>query len=560
RPRVQKFDSDGNFILQWFYGDDNGGTDYAHGLAIDRFDHVYLTSGLENSVLVFNADGGLLYKFGSSGNGDGQFDRPYALSVNSAGIAYTVDYNNSRILAFKDASPSPPSGVYVNPASSTSVSLSWTNPLDMDFAHVMIRRSTTTFPISVTDGSLVATSSGTLLTDSGRTNGETYYYGFFGIDTLGNASSVVTAAVTVGTPPNPVTGVSASQSGATVLLGWTNPAGGDFSSVTIRYSSSAFPQHPISGSAVTTNYTGNSLSVSGVSTGTYYYSVFAKNSGGVYSVAATASVTVDLTGPNPPQGVTVTKLGSTAQLSWSNPVDADFNSIMIRRSTSAYPTTNSSGVLVTQNIVGTSYSDLLSVDGTYYYGLFAQDNSGNFSNGVTGSVVVDTTAPAKPSSVSASVTASTIALSWANPADADFSAITIRRSTSDYPTDISSGDLVTQNFTGTTLNQTSLADGTYYYSVFARDVVGNFGSAATVNAVVDTTAPAKPSSVSASATGSTIALSWTNPADADFSSITIRRSTVGYPANEASGDLVTQNFTGTTLNQTSLADGTYYYS
>lgn len=58
----------------------------------------------------------------------------------------------------------------------------------------------------------------------------------------------------------------------------------------------------------------------------------------------------------------------------------------------------------------------------------------------------DTTPPAAPTSFTATVggtPASTINLSWVNPVDPDFASVTIRRSTTAYPTSITNGSSVT---------------------------------------------------------------------------------------------------------------------
>ncbi|NBV42308.1 hypothetical protein EBR96_06020, partial [bacterium] len=257
-------------------------------------------------------------------------------------------------------------------------------------------------------------------------------------------------------------------------------------------------------------------------------------------------------GQLPPQISSATVSGNRVDLRWTNPTNPAFESITIRRSTSGYPTSPTAGVLVAENVTQTGIEDSVLSSGTYYYSFFAKDGSGNFGYKAVATVTVDITPPEKPTLVSQAATGSTINLEWTNPVDSDFSSITIRRSTSAYPSTVSNGALVTQNFTGTTLNETGVADGTYYYSIFARDAVGNFSSATTVNALVDTTAPARPSAFVGGVLWDRISLSWVNPTDTDFSSVTIRRSTLGYPENEASGDLVTQNVTGTSLNEESM--------
>ena len=109
--------------------------------------------------------------------------------------------------------------------------------------------------------------------------------------------------------------------------------------------------------------------------------------------------------------------------------------------------------------------------------------------------MIDTTPPSAPTSFTATVggtPASTINLSWTNPVS-DFASVTIRKSTTTYPTSITDGSSVTggTNITATSLADTSLANGTYYYSIFAKDAAGNVSTSAQATAAVnvDTTPP-----------------------------------------------------------------------
>ena len=98
----------------------------------------------------------------------------------------------------------------------------------------------------------------------------------------------------------------------------------------------------------------------------------------------------------------------------------------------------------------------------------------------------DTTAPSAPSSFTATSSSTTVSLSWTNPVDSDFLSNTIRSGTGSYPTSSTGGTAVASGVTGTSTSQTGLSDGTYYYSIFARDLRGNYSTAAQATATVDT--------------------------------------------------------------------------
>lgn len=290
-------------------------------------------------------------------------------------------------------------------------------------------------------------------------------------------------SVSVYDPINPVTSVSISPSNSDAVLNWTSGASGaDFSGVTIRRSTSSYPASITDGVAVTSSNTGTSFTDSGLSNGTYYYSFFNQTLDGYYSSAATSSVTIAV----PPEAplVSTDAVGSTVHLTWSVP--ARTQTFVLRRSTSDFPTTYTDETAVTTTDSGiTSYTEIGLSDGTYYYSLFAADPEGNYSVAGTSTISVDTTAPTAPDSFAAVASSDAIHLSWINPVDADFASITVRRSTTDFPTSKTDGSAVTSG-TVTSHTDTSLADGTYYYSIFAEDSNGNVSTRATASAIVNT--------------------------------------------------------------------------
>lgn len=360
-------------------------------------------------------------------------------------------------------------------------------------------------------------------------------------------------AVTTYDPVNPPSTISSSASGTSATLSWaTDIVDSDFRGVTIRRSTSSYPSSATDGVAVTSSSLVTSFTDTDLAGGTYYYSFFNQTSDGYYSSAATSTVTIDLPPSAPILSADVA--GSTINLSWSVP--SDTASFTLRRGMSDYPTSHTDGVAVTTtNSSITSLTESGMIDGVYFYSLFAADAGENYSAAGTANVTVDTTGPAAPI-LSASASGSSILLSWDVPATT--ASFLLRRSTSDFPATISSGTGVTST-TDTSLVQTSLDDGPYYYSIFARDGYGNYSNAGTASTTIDTTAPSAPSSFSAVASGNTINLTWVNPVDVGFSSSTIRRSTTSFPSSITDGAAVT-NTAATSYADASLPDSTYYYS
>ncbi len=367
--------------------------------------------------------------------------------------------------------------------------------------------------------------------------------------------TIINSSGTVATydPITSPSSISSSASGTSAVLTWTTGvADGDFNGVTIRRSTSSYPTTATDGVAVTSSSLATSFIDTELDEGTYYYSFFNETSDGYYSSPATSTATIDL----PPAAPTLTAeaTGSNISLSWSVP--SDTASFTLRRSMSDYPTSHTDGAAVTTtNSSITSLTESGMMDGDYFYSIFAADAGGNYSTSGTASVTVDTTGPTTPI-LSATASGSSILLTWDMPATTVL--FLLRRSTSDYPATISSGTGVTST-TDTTLVQTNLDDGPYYYSTFARDSYGNYSNAGTASTTIDTTAPTAPSSFSAAASGNTINLTWVNPVDVDFSSSTIRRSTTSFPSSITDGSAVT-NTMATSYADATLADGTYYYS
>ncbi|MDA8171709.1 MAG: hypothetical protein M0Z48_07765 [Nitrospiraceae bacterium] len=98
---IQKFDSNGNYLTQWgSSGGGNGQFWYPYGVAADASGNVYVPDLWGNRIQKFNSGGGFLAKWGSTGPGSGQFNGPTGVAVDSSGNVYVVDSGNNRIEKF----------------------------------------------------------------------------------------------------------------------------------------------------------------------------------------------------------------------------------------------------------------------------------------------------------------------------------------------------------------------------------------------------------------------------------------------------------------------------
>jgi len=420
--------------------------------------------------------------------------------------------------------PAAPSS-FTATAGDGQVTLGWTNPNDLDFIGVEIRRSTIGTPTSETDGDSIYTGSGTSTIDTSVTNGTLHYYSIFAKDASNNYSTAATnsatpiGAVVDSTPPSAPTSFTATAGDGQVVLTWTNPGDADFEAVEIRRAEGSAPAAVTDGTSV---YTGDLTSVTdtGLTNGTiYYYSIFASDEVPNWSSSATASATptapvagIDLVvsvdnvaydGTDVTITYTITNNGSQStdgtlfyvrfwensstqpSLSdenyrintfWSNG-DATKNSLIgagVSRTASQTFSASTVPVTVTSGIawVSIDYTDVIA----------ESNETNNVSSGVAwGSV--DSTAPATPTGFTATAGDGEVVLNWTNPSDDDFAGVEVRRATGSAPNTELDGTSV---YVGTLTTYTDgdvSNDTTYYYSIFAKDEVPNWSSGVNDSAI-----------------------------------------------------------------------------
>lgn len=97
--RIQKFDSNGTFISEWSMGSLNESTNYyPTDIASDNTGHVYVVS--RGQVHKFSYDGKLMDRFGSQGNGTGQWAGDAGIAIDLKGKVYVSAPLNNKLIIF----------------------------------------------------------------------------------------------------------------------------------------------------------------------------------------------------------------------------------------------------------------------------------------------------------------------------------------------------------------------------------------------------------------------------------------------------------------------------
>lgn len=193
----------------------------------------------------------------------------------------------------------------------------------------------------------------------------------------------------------------------------------------------------------------------------------------------------DTVAPSMPQNVVSALNGEDAEVSWDASTDnVGVANYVVYRSDDAGFTVDETNKV--GEVTDTTFVDTTVPFGTTYYRVVAVDAAGNRSAASAAAevTVLDQEAPSVPQDVTATVTDSTVALSW--PPSTDNVAVTgyaVHRGTSlDFEADAASkiADVPGENY-----SDTGLVEGTYYYKIVAIDAAANASApSASVEAVV----------------------------------------------------------------------------
>src|SRR5207245_1754329 len=192
-------------------------------------------------------------------------------------------------------------------------------------------------------------------TDSGLTNGTTYYYVVSALNAGGESANSAQANATPVAPPGAPGNLTATAGNAQVTLSWTAVSGATGYNVK-RSTSSGGPYTTVGPNVTPASFTDSGLTNST----TYYYVVTALNAGGESANSAQVSAT-PVAAPGAPSNLTATAGNAQVTLSWTAVSGA--TGYNVKRSTSSggpYTT-------VGPNVTPTSFTDSGLTNGTTYY-------------------------------------------------------------------------------------------------------------------------------------------------------------------------------------------------
>ncbi len=99
--RIQKFTSDGKFLLEWGgHGSEPGQLLLPQSLAIDQQNRVWVADACNHRIQVFDTEGNLIDWWGTEGRAPGQLYYPYDLVPAPDGSVYVCEFGNNRIQRF----------------------------------------------------------------------------------------------------------------------------------------------------------------------------------------------------------------------------------------------------------------------------------------------------------------------------------------------------------------------------------------------------------------------------------------------------------------------------
>ena len=431
---------------------------------------------------------------------------------------------------FGQTPPGSPTNLMVTSTSETEISLSWTAPADdgggaLDGYNVY-RCEEGQAACTPAYHDWVPLADGTSYSDDSVTQDTEYRYavGSSRGSERSDWSNQVTVVAEAARAPSAPTGLSGQASSSKVVLAWTAPTDPGTTALTsyTLYRGDGDVCDTLTSSRTGIAASATSAEDTSVAAGsTYCYQLTATNSvGGEGSRSGSAVLKAVTVGA--PTVLTVTSAsGTSVSLGWTAPADDGggaldgYNVYRCEEGQAACTPAYLDWVPLAD---GTSYSDdSVTQDTEYRYAVGSSRGSerSDLSNQVT--VVAEAArAPSAPTGLSGQASSSKVVLAWTAPTDPGTTALT---SYTLYRGDGDVCDTLTSSRTGiaasaTSAEDTSVAAGsTYCYQLTATNSVGGEGSRSGSAVLKAVTVGAPTVLTVTSASGTSVSLGWTAPAD-----------------------------------------------
>jgi len=297
-------------------------------------------------------------------------------AVNAVGVS---PMSNEVTAAPAATVPGAPTGLIAS-GSSGVVTLSWTAPNSDGGAGITgynVYRGTTTggeATTPVATGIAVAN-----FTDSGLTNGTTYFYRVAAVNSVGTSAPSNEASATPQpaiAPPTPPQNLAATGANGAVQLTWSAPSSNGGAAVTGYTVFRGTTPGGEASTPIASNVTSLNYADTGLPNGTtYYYEVSAVNAAGTSLPSAEASAAPHATAPTAPLTPTATGANAAVALAWSAPASdggAPVTGYNVYRGTSPG---GEAATPVATGIGTTSFTDTGLTNATTYYYQVAAVNS-----------------------------------------------------------------------------------------------------------------------------------------------------------------------------------------
>ncbi|MGO8672053.1 MAG: choice-of-anchor tandem repeat GloVer-containing protein [Capsulimonadaceae bacterium] len=477
--------TDGNL-----YGTTNGGGYGDHGTAfrVNYSGSVEVLHGFSDGSVIDDGDNPQSALIQAT---DGSlYSTTYSDSYNGDGCFFRLDAGATPV------SPEPPASLTAT-AGNADVSLSW--PPGIGATSYNVYAGTAAGAESATPAAIDITAAS--YTNTGLTNGVTYFYTVAAVNSLGTSAQSVEASATPEPPAPPApAGLAATAGTARVSLSWTACTYATSYNV-YRATASGAEGTTAAGTASGTTYIDTGLT-NGVG---YFYTIAAVDGGGTSTQSNEASATPIAA----PTGLTATAANTQVSLSWTGGAAA--TSYNIYRGTA-------SGAEVLFDIrfgTGTSYIDAGLTNGVTYFYEVATVNAGgtsalsNEASATPGTPVPPV--PAPPAGLTATAGNALVTLSWTGNNGA--TSYSIYRATATG----AEGRAATATTLDTTFTDTGLTNGvTYFYTVAAVNAGGTSAPSNEASATPSVPAVSGTTHVLWSATNGTLSLWNDSPSAGEF--------------------------------------------